>query len=92
MAASRGSTMAVACGVGIAAVLGGMYAFGRDAKAKEGQSSPYSTGGQGLGGTDKAMTSSDMNAAMSYSIPRPGSSSSDPRQLGKSVPAPKGDQ
>lgn len=33
---------AVACGVAIAATLGGMYATGRDVKSKEGESSPYS--------------------------------------------------
>ncbi|PPQ92276.1 hypothetical protein CVT25_008584 [Psilocybe cyanescens] len=71
----RGSTMlsrhqAVACGVAIAATLGGMYATGRDVKSKEGESSPYTNQGRGIGGGDKAMTSSDVNAAVS--IPKPG--------------------
>uniref|UniRef100_A0A8H7XUP0 Uncharacterized protein n=1 Tax=Psilocybe cubensis TaxID=181762 RepID=A0A8H7XUP0_PSICU len=66
----RGSTMAIACGVAIASALGVMYATGRDVKSKEGESSPYTNQGQGLGGGDKAMTSSDVNAAVS--VPKPG--------------------
>ncbi|KJA13334.1 hypothetical protein HYPSUDRAFT_49905 [Hypholoma sublateritium FD-334 SS-4] len=57
--------MAVACGTAIAAVLGGMYIMGRDVKTKEGQSTVYSNQGNGLNGGDKAMTSSDVSAAVS---------------------------
>ncbi|KAF9476127.1 hypothetical protein BDN70DRAFT_882841 [Pholiota conissans] len=43
-----------------------MYFKGRDVKTKEGLSSVY---GQGLGGGDKAMTSSDVSAAVTSGRP-----------------------
>ncbi|KAF5310559.1 hypothetical protein D9619_007866 [Psilocybe cf. subviscida] len=64
---SRGTTMAIACGTAIVATLGGMYFTGRDVKSKEGQASPY--GNQDHPKGDKAMTSSEVAAAVS--VPKP---------------------
>ncbi|KAF5330020.1 hypothetical protein D9611_010453 [Ephemerocybe angulata] len=70
----RGTPMAVmivtACTVG----LGAMYYMGKDVKSKEGLSSPYriDNPGQGAGGTDKAMSSSQVSEVAS-GAPIPGS-------------------
>lgn len=57
-----------ACTVG----LGAMYYMGKDVKSKEGLSSPYHNPGQGAGGTDKAMSSSQVSEVAS-GAPIPGS-------------------
>ncbi|KAH6917916.1 hypothetical protein BKA70DRAFT_1213944 [Coprinopsis sp. MPI-PUGE-AT-0042] len=67
---SRGTTMAVACVVAMSATLGSMYYMGSDIKQKEGHASPYHNNGQGHAGTDKAMSSSDVSAAVSLPKPR----------------------
>ncbi|KAF9525088.1 hypothetical protein CPB83DRAFT_860271 [Crepidotus variabilis] len=46
-----------------------MYYMGQDVKGKEGAASLYSNQGQGLNGTDKTMTSSEVAAAVS--VPKP---------------------
>ncbi|KAF8155935.1 hypothetical protein B0H34DRAFT_799022 [Crassisporium funariophilum] len=77
----RGTTMAVACAGAITAALGTMWVMGRDVKDKEGQVSPYEHSGKGLRGTDMAMTSSDVSAAVSGN-----KSSNRARTLGTAVP------
>ncbi|KAG2008384.1 hypothetical protein CC2G_013820 [Coprinopsis cinerea AmutBmut pab1-1] len=67
----RGTTMAVACVTVVSAALGAMYIMGRDVKGKEQQYSPYETQGHGIHGTDKAMTSGDVAAAVGSSFPKP---------------------
>ncbi|KAF9010124.1 hypothetical protein BDQ17DRAFT_1347584, partial [Cyathus striatus] len=64
----RGTVMAIACVGAITASMAAMWGTGKDAKQKEGVHSPYRRGGEG--GSDIAMTSSDINAAVS--VPRPG--------------------
>ncbi|KAF8962592.1 hypothetical protein BDZ97DRAFT_1824445 [Flammula alnicola] len=50
--------------------MGAMYFEGKDVKSKEGHASPYAIHhGQGIGGGDKSMTSSDVSAAVS--VPKP---------------------
>ncbi|TFK32350.1 hypothetical protein BDQ12DRAFT_659337 [Crucibulum laeve] len=63
---SRGTTMAVTCVGAVGAFLGASWVMGKDVKSKEGAHSPYSNGE----GSDKAMTSSDVSAAVS--VPKPG--------------------
>jgi len=63
--------MAWACVTGIGAVLGGMYWMTKDVKQKEDNASVYANRGQGLGGTDKAMTSGDVSAVVTGSARPP---------------------
>ncbi|KAF8875403.1 hypothetical protein CPB84DRAFT_1796499 [Gymnopilus junonius] len=56
-----------ACVTGIGAILGGMYWMTKDVKKREDLATPYAKTGQGLGGTDKTMTSADISAVVTGS-------------------------
>lgn len=58
-------------GVGTVVVaLAAMWVIDKDVRGKEGKATLYEHRGHGIGGTDKAMTSHDVNATVS--IPKPG--------------------